>query len=131
MKHAKAPRPAHSNLHELDFAIARIVLVCPTDERHHLGSLLRSDPEAFPEVGLIQSFGLWSDGSGTLAGGRGLLVLADSKTLPPLGIEALCRQCLKVSSQLPRPRLSWDHVRALLDEQVTNRVRDTRKAMDW
>ncbi len=131
MKHAKAPRPARTNLDQLDFAIARVVLVCPVDERHHLGSLLRSDPGAFPEVGLIQNFGLWSDGSGTLAGGRGLWVISDSKTLPPSGIEARCPRCLKVSSRGPRPRLSWDRVRALLDEQVTNRVLDTRVAMRW
>ena len=115
----------------MDVAYARIVLVCPTNERHHLGRLLRSHPASFPEVGLIQSSGLWSDGSGTLAGGNGLWVDADSKTLPPSRIEARCPRCLKVSSMGPRPRLSWDRVRALLDEQVANGVLDTRRAMRW
>lgn len=108
-------------------AQARLVFLCPDDERHELGRLLATDRETFPEVGKVEG-GYWSDGDGhVVSQGVGIRVLADSESSVPLGIEACCPTC----GSSKRPRLSWGSAVAQLEAVRESGAQEKRVAMKW
>lgn len=124
-------------------AVARIVLLCPNDDRHVLGCLVRLDASVEERAGREFDMGTWSDGRGNTVVQRwgrhgSLIVHASDENSAPLSIEGCCLTCTRrrLPGHSARPALSWARVIAMLDYTCAQRPTDhdfvdQRVSMRW